>query len=427
MSIEEPLVTSTHHAHGAPSGPLKIIYLHQYFTTPSMVGGTRSYEMARRLVAAGHLVHIITSDRERSGSVYETEESGIRVTWIPVKYSNRMGVLQRVRSFLQFALASGQIASKSGGDVIFATSTPLTIALPGVYAKLRRRVPMVFEVRDLWPETPIALGVLRDPVTKWLARQLERFAYRFSDRIVALSPGMRDGVEATGVEPSRISVIPNACDLDAFGEREESAKEFRRRHAWLQDKKLVIYAGTLGYANAVGYMARLASAVSQIDPDIRFLVIGSGREEATIRELAGELGVLDRSFFMLPGIEKSKIPTVFAAADLTTSFVRDVEAMWANSANKFFDSLAAGRPIAINHGGWQAELIDERDIGLVLDPRDVDASAAKLVAALHDDAWLTEAGARARKLAIERYSRDELAGQLEAVLLDAVSERTPHS
>lgn len=134
-----------------------------------MSGGTRSYEMARRMVAAGHEVHMITSYREQGEcrkDWCQTDESGIQVHWYPVPYSNLMGFAQRLKAFFAFALAARRKASELESDILFATSTPLTIAPSAVPAARKKRIPMVFEVRDLWPEMPIASGVLRNPMLR---------------------------------------------------------------------------------------------------------------------------------------------------------------------------------------------------------------------------------------------------------------------
>src|SRR5690625_3062227 len=173
---------------------------------PSMTDLARyTPEQARR-----HEEHMITSYRKPTAhkTWFETEETGIRVHWLPVPYSNAMSYAERVRAFSHFAFAAGPKASKIGGDVVFATSTPLTIAIPGVYASKRLRVPMVFEVRDLWPELPIAVGAIRNPILKWAAHRLESFAYRNSSHIVALSPRMREGVVSTDYTDDSIQVIP---------------------------------------------------------------------------------------------------------------------------------------------------------------------------------------------------------------------------
>jgi glycosyltransferase involved in cell wall biosynthesis len=400
---------------------VRILYLHQYFNTPSMAGGTRSYEMARRLVDRGHEVQMITSRRSATGTGWtESEEAGIHVHWCNVPYSNHMSFRRRIQAFFEFAWRAARKAASLPGDLVFATSTPLTIALPAVWAARKQSIPMVFEVRDLWPEMPIAVGALRSRPAIAAARWLERFAYRNAARVVALSPGMKDGVVAAGYPADRVTVIPNSCDRQLFQVDETAGQVFRRRYPWLGDRPLVVYAGTLGLINGVDYLARLAAAVRARDPEVRFLVVGDGREEGRVRREAEQLGVWERNFFMLPPIPKAEMPALLSAADLATSLFLDIEQMWANSANKLFDALAAGRPIAINHQGWLADMIHETGCGLVLDPHDLASAADRLVSALHDRFWLAGARRAAGQAAEERFDRDRLAAQLEAVLLDVV-------
>lgn len=407
---------------------MKIIYLHQYFNTPAMSGGTRSYEMARRLVAKGHEVHMITSRRDQdgvSGAWEVTNIEGIQVHWLPVPYSNSMSYSDRIRAFVRFAVRSAFRAAAVKGDIVFATSTPLTIALPAVYAARRRRVPMVFEVRDLWPELPIAIGALSGRLSIALARMLERFAYRNAKAIVALSPGMRDGIVSTGYPERDVTVIPNSCDLDIFRVSKEAGREFRQRFGWLQERPLVVYCGTLGRINGVAYLAHVAAAARELDPEVRFAVIGEGAELEKVTQTAGELGVLNENFYMLPPLPKRDVPAVLSAADLALSLFVPLPEMWANSANKFFDALASGTPVCINYSGWQEALIMERGAGLVLDPQRPAEAARRIVAAVRDRAWLEAAGSAAGKLAEEEFSRDRLAEALERVLRIAVDGDGP--
>ena len=280
---------------------MKIVYLHQYFSTPSMSGGIRSYEMAKRLVAWGHQVHMVTSDRtgDRGEGCYETNEDGIVVHWLPVEYDNSMSFSRRIRAFVKFAIAAARKAKSIDGDIVFATSTPLTIALPAVWAAKRRKRPMVFEVRDLWPEIPIAIGALKSKPMIMAARWLERFAYRNSSAVVALSPGMRDGVVNTGYPAEKVVIIPNASDLDLFDVPAESGQAFRAKYDWLQDRPLVVYSGTFGFMNGVSYLAELAAEAYRINPDVRFVAVGGGREKDLIIETATRLGVLNKNFFDL--------------------------------------------------------------------------------------------------------------------------------
>ncbi len=404
--------------------PMKIVYLHQYFRTPAMSGGTRSYEMARRLVAKGHQVEMITSDTSPTSAAAgpgwrETVEDGIRVHWYPVPYSNQMNFASRIASFCKFAVASMQRAASVPCDVIFATSTPLTIAFPGLYARWRQQAPLVFEVRDLWPEVPIAMGAIRNPLMIAAARWLERHTYRSSAEIVALSPQMADGVRNCGIADDKIHMIPNSCDFELFEGSEERGVRFRQEREWLQDRPLVVYTGTLGAANGVDYFVRLAAAVGQIDPEIRFLIVGEGKMEPQIRELARQTGVLERNLWMLPSLKKAEIPALLSACNLATSLFLNKPELQANSPNKFFDALAAGRPVAINNGGWLEAVIRERGCGLVMPPDDPAAAAPLVTAALRDPEWQLRARRQAVATGRALFDRNQLADQLEAVLQKA--------
>lgn len=387
-----------------------------------MAGGTRSYEIARRLVAHGHEVHMITSWRhptERKGW-FEQQVDGIHVHWLPVPYSNHMNFRERIQAFSHFALNAGKRAISLGGDVIFATSTPLTIAIPGVQAKRRLRIPLVFEVRDLWPKVPIAICELRHPVLKTAARLLERYAYRNSECIVALSEGMADGIVSCGYPRKHVTVIPNSSDLSLFSPVRGGGKAFRSKIPDIERKPLITYAGALGTVNGVGYLADIAAGALKIAPELRFAVVGEGKEEELVRQRAKNLGVLGRTFFMFPSVPKSDMPDVFAGSDVALSLVIDLEALWANSANKFFDALAAGKPVAINHGGWQAKVLEKSGAGIRLPANDPMLAARMLADWTTDRAILQKAGIAARQLAEECYDRDKLSNQLESVLLTAI-------
>jgi len=400
---------------------MRLLYLHQYFNTPSMPGSTRSYEMAKRLVQWGHEVHMITSEREGTQKEIwrETEEDGIHVHWTPVPYSNSMNYPQRIRAFFAYALRAGKKAIEIEGDVVFATSTPLTVAIPAVRSSSKLGIPMVFEVRDLWPEIPIAIGAIKNPLLIAAARQLEKYAYRNAARVVALSPGIKEGITRTGCPEEKITVIPNSCDIDLFDVPGERGQEIRHRFEWLGERPLVAYIGTFGKINGAGYLARLAAEVGKRDPEVRFAAIGDGKERHEVETLARDLGVLNRNFFMFSQIPKKETPSWFSAATISTSLFIDLPEMWNNSANKFFDSLAAGKPVAINYQGWQAEILQEAGAGIVLDPQNIGEAAAVIAERVRDRSWLEGASEAARHLASERFDREKLARSLEEVLVEA--------
>lgn len=399
---------------------MKIVYLHQYFQTPDMSGGTRSYEMARRWVAAGHEVHVVTAscDKGSRGAWSTTDAGGATVHWRNVRYDNNMSFTARVVAFFAFACAAAPLARSLRGDVVFATSTPLTIILPAWYATAFRRTPIVFEVRDLWPEMPIAAGYIRNPILKLLVTGVERLAYRSSRRIVALSPGMAEGVLAAGTPAEKVIVAPNSCDMEMFEVPESAGARYRAQQAWLGSRPFVAYCGTLGELNDVSYLARLAASMRARGSEVVFGIYGTGKEESKVRALAGELGVLGTSFFMMGGIPKNQIPAVLNAASAVASVFCPIPQMQVNSANKFFDGLAAGRPIVINYEGWQADLLRSTGAGIVLHALDVETSADDLMDYLADDGRLTTAGIAARRLANEEFSRDRIAG----LVLDTVEQ-----
>jgi glycosyltransferase involved in cell wall biosynthesis len=404
---------------------MRIVYLHQYFVTPQMAGAGRSYEMARRLVAAGHDVHMVTSDQggAPADAIWrETLEAGIHVHWTSVRYDNVMGYQARIRAFLIFAWRAARKAAALRGDVIFATSTPLTIAIPAVFASWRSRAPMVFEVRDLWPAVPIAIGVIKSPVAKWGAIQLERFAYRHATRIVALAPGMRNEIVATGYPIERIAVISNGCDLDAFSDT-IPAQRLRQSHSWLGSRPLLVFTGTFGLVNGMAYLVRLADAVYRIDPEVRIAAVGSGREYDQTRQLAVDLDVLGRNFFLL-GKQPKKVAVAWTvAADMTIALFTGPEIVWRDAVqNKFFDSLAAGKPVASNFSGWQSKLAVDAGAGLILSASSVESAAREVVRALRDRRWLEVAGRTARELAVNCFDRNALAADLARVLGDACGQ-----
>lgn len=404
---------------------MKILYLHQYFNTPSMAGGTRSYEMARRLVAWGHEVHMITTDRDglfpQGQKWHETEEAGIHVHWTPIPYSNAMSYNERIRAFFAFSWRAARKAVAIGGDIVFATSTPLTIALPGVYASKRLKVPMVFEVRDLWPEVPIALGVLKNPLVIAAARWLERFAYRNSAHIVALAPGMKKHVAAKGYPEDKITVIPNGADIDFFDVSPSEGRMIREKYDWIGSRILIVSCGTLGSVNGIESLINIAEEVRRANTEIRFVVIGSGKEEGKLRNIAASKGLLGSSVFVMGSMPKIEIPKWLSAADACAIFYDGPEIVWKDSVpNKFFDCLAAGKPFISNVCGWSQSLAEERGAGVIVDSRNPKESAKSILRFLFDRNKIEKAKSSSEELAKTIFERSSLAKRLETTLIDCV-------
>ncbi|HBL03383.1 MAG TPA: glycosyltransferase WbuB [Aeromonas salmonicida] len=406
---------------------MKVLYLHQYFATPESNGGTRSYEMAKRFVENGHQVEFITSSAFMSSSFHfhngwnQLELDGIKLNVLHLAYSNKDSFYSRIIKFINFSVRATIKALAIKSDVVLATSTPLTIAIPAVIYSKIKKVPMVFEVRDLWPELPIAVGAIKNPVVIKIAEWLEIFAYKNAKRLVGLSPGMCDGIIRRGIAPEMVTLATNSCDTSLFDVAKEIGIEYRlNKLSFISDRKLVVYTGTFGLINNVKYMVDLALASLTQGSDICFVAIGDGMQKKEITAYAKKSGVLNKNFYVLDPVPKVEIVNVLSAADISLSLFGPIPEMWHNSANKLFDALASSTPIAINYGGWQKTLIEENHCGLVLDPHNVTHSASMLHSFLYDEVRYKQAEQACRHLAYNEYSRDLMARRLQDALLAAV-------
>jgi len=394
---------------------IKLLYFHQYFNTPEMGGSTRSYETASRLAKMGFEVTIITtlrnSDSKQSLVIERINE--FNVYWLNIPYSNNMGFIRRLLAFLQYAFKALSVGSKTDADVIFASSTPLTVAIPALYCKWRNRIPLIFEVRDLWPNIPIAMGVIKNPIIKWLAELLERITYENSSKIVALSPDMKSYIVGLGFPSDKIVVVPNAADYNFFQNVEYSTPSFRVQNGINDDKVIVLYAGTFGNVNGCEYIIKLASLLK--DSNIYFVMIGEGKEKEQLLKLADEESVLDKNILFLPQVSKKLMPEIFNSADLIISTIIHVHALEANSANKVFDGLAAGRGIIINHGGWIADFLRDSNSGIQLS-WDVHTAAKEMRELINDKERIQAMGFNAKKLAETKFNRDLLTNEIANVV-----------
>jgi len=403
---------------------MKIIYLHQYFNTNEMPGSTRSFELSKRLVENGHKVYLITSKRDdyqlqKNGW---TKENGIDVYWTPVSYSNKMGFLRRIFSFLLFSIKSLKVTLSINADIIYATSTPLTIAIPAIiYSRIKAK-PMIFEVRDLWPEIPIAVGALKSPFTRFLALYLEKLAYKNSKKIIALSDGMRSGIIKKGYPANKINVITNLSNTRAYEEIDKNKDYGIRIHNYYPEPldKLVIYTGAFGHVNDVNYLIKIAGAIKNINNKIKFIIAGEGVEQQNIYSTSKELGVLNSSVFIIDPLEKSKIPLLYSKASIVSSLFINLEELWNNSANKFFDGLAAGKPIMINYSGWQRSLLEKYNAGFYV-PFDDHLKGAEILNKIVNNNDLSKnMGHAAKKLANKHFAIDAQYPKFEKILKSVI-------
>ena len=356
---------------------MNILYLHQYFNTPSMPGSTRSYEFAKRLVARGDTVHMVTTNWQGKSKLSFTNESGINVYWAPIPYANKMNFLERISAYLGYVWFTFIIGHKLNYDLIIASSTPLTIAIPALWLKRVKRAKMIFEVRDLWPQLPIAIGGLKSPIMIKIAQFLEKKAYAGSEKVIALSTGMNSVLEES-VPSNKISVVTNLSDRKNFNVSDQKGINFRKNYPGISNHPLIVYTGAFGRVNGVIYLVEIAKEIQKINSNVRFLLTGDGYEKDKIQKRSIKYGLFNKVLFINGYLPKNEMPDLLSAATITTSFFIDLPEMGHNSANKFFDGLAAGKPIMINYGGWQADLLKESGAGFII-PQNNSAQAAKIL------------------------------------------------
>ncbi len=393
---------------------MRILYLHQFFITRAGVGGTRSYEFARRFVERGHAVRMVTAAPGRR-DVEGIEVVGARGGYSDYVSATHTSYPRRMLAFARFALGASREALRGPRpDVVYATSPPLTIALPALLAAARHRAPLVFEVRDLWPEAPIQMGALPNPLAQRLARALERFVYRRSARVIALSPGIRDGVIAAGVPPERVVLVPNASDLELFSPTLD--RDAERRRLGFGDEFVCSYFGTLGEANDLSQVVRAAP----LTPGVTFVLLGDGKRREGLRREAERLGAAN-VVFLDPVPDKAAVARLAAASDACLTIFKDVPVLATNSPNKLFDTFAAGRAAIVNQPGWMQRLVEENHAGVFVRPGDAEDLAEKVAWLRDHPEEVARYGRNARLLAEREFGRDELAGRALSVLRDAAS------
>ena len=412
---------------------MHILYLHQYFATRKGATGTRSYEFAKYLVEKGHHVTMITSGLENrefpvpeDKQYAEFETEGIRVVAIAAAYNDPqvgtgMSGMQRMFKFYQFAWLACRIGKKLPvPNVVFATHTPLIIGLAGLTLGKYFKIPFVFEVRDLWPEALVNVGALKNPLGIWWLERMAKKIYAGAKHIVALSPGMKEGIIRTGVSVDKVTVIPNGSDLDLFCPDIDGSAQ--REQLGLKDRFTAIYFGAMGLANGLEYVIESARILAERRSNhIVLVLLGSGGKRAELEKLASEYE-LKNVIFSDPAPDKEQLARIVASCDVCLTIYRATkEHTW--SPNKMFDALAAGKPVLINVPGWLGETIEKNNCGRCLDANRPEMLADALEELAADPELCRQMGKNARELAERQFDRTKLANIFENVLIEAVTKK----
>lgn len=406
---------------------MKLLLIHQVFVLPDAAGGTRHYEFARHLVADGHAVTVITSKVNYlsgqkvfndKGFVVRREREGIEVLYAYAMPVLHRSFVWRVVSFFSFMLSSflASFCTKRP-DIVMGTSPNMFQALSAWAVAFLRRRPFLLEVRDLWPEFGIDIGVLKNPILIWLSRRLELFLYNRARHIIVNSPAYRDYLIEKGVPANKITLIPNGVDPTMFEPEADGTavrEQFRLHH-----KFVVTYTGALGIANDISTILRAAQRLNE-NPDVHFLLVGDGKERANLEATAAEMGLTNVTF--AGAYPKSRIPAFLAASDACTATLKDIPMFRTTYPNKVFDYMAAGRPTILGIDGVIREVVETAGGGVFVPPGD-DAALAAAVRSLKDNPARSRAmGQAARAYVVEHFHRKHHATQFLELLIDVTRQ-----
>lgn len=397
------------------------LLIHQAFAGPGDPGGTRHYEIARQLKAQGHEFTVVTSTvsyltgskRTSSADDSKVRSEGPRVlrVWTPATLHKSFA--WRVVAFLVFSVASFMASVRTRGvDVVLGTSPPIFQAGAAWAVAWLKRVPFVLEVRDLWPEFAVAMGVLRNPLAIKLARWLERFLYARAEAIIVNSPAYRGYLLARGVAEERVFVVPNGVDVAMFNP-EADGVGFRRRMTIADDEFVVMYTGALGMANDIPTILRAAEALRDQD-GIRFVLVGDGKERRGLEELAGTMRLGNVVF--TGAVPKEEIPEALAAANACIATLMNIPMFTTTYPNKVFDYMAAGRPTILAIDGVIRQVVEASRGGVFVPPGDSKALASAIRCLAETPEVAREMGESARNYVESHFDRVLQAEQFGRVL-----------
>ncbi|MCR9564159.1 glycosyltransferase family 4 protein [Vibrio alginolyticus] len=370
--------------------------------------------MAKRLIHNGHSVTMVCGTYGGGETGLESEfisgkregvVDGIRIIEFDLAYSNSDGFLKRSMTFVKFALKSIGLAFTEKYDVLFATTTPLTAGIPGIFARWLRGKPFVFEVRDLWPELPKEMGVITNPIILGLMSLLEWASYRSANRCIGLSPGIVEGIKKRGVPKDKIAMVPNGCDLSIFTQPSEPW----RPEGVAREDLMAVFTGTHGMANGLDSVLDAATELqSRGRNDIKLVLVGQGKLKPQLEAKAQEMQLNNVVFH--PPVNKQKLAGLMASADVGMQVLANIPAFYyGTSPNKFFDYISAGLPVINNYPGWLAGMIEDSQCGFTVAPENPQAFANALEQAADNREALINMGTSARQLAESQFDRQLLA------------------
>ena len=395
---------------------MRIVYIHQYFITPEEAGGARSYYLAKRLVDLGHEVIMITSNtKNEDWSLVESKLiDGIKVLYIKNDYKPAMRNFSRIFSYIRFMFLSTFLAVRQKNiDIVYATSTPLTIAIPALAVKFFQRNKFIFELRDIWPDIPYEMGYLKNKIIYKIIKRFERYIYKKSDKIITISKGI--SLKIGDTYKGKIYVFPFGSDLELFNTIKGNQWKISNK---INTKILYVFTGAVGVANGVDYLIEAAKILQDVgNTDIHISIIGDGSNKDKIIELIKQYELLNISVYNSVPINELNRILASANAGIILFGDRSETYRYTASPNKFFDYIGAGLPFFYNFSGPLSDEIISKNIGVYTDylkPKDL---ADKMIYYSKYPEKFKIMSTNARKLAEVKYDRNEILDNLTSTIL----------
>lgn len=399
---------------------MHILLTHQIFIRPQDAGGTRHYEFARYLVDQGHRVTVLAGSRsyltgeEIEAPQREIIQPGLEVIRCSVISGVHRSFVWRTVGFFSFMASAFWNGLKvKQVDLVMGTSPPLFQAVSAWALARLKRVPFLFEVRDLWPYFAISVGVLTNPVLIQLSEWLERFLYRGADRLVVNSPGFIEHVRLKGGR--QVELVPNGVDVAAF-DSEANGRAFRKAHD-LDSKFVIMYAGAHGLSNDLRIVVE-AAALLVDRPDIAFVFVGDGKEKPALLAQVEAAGLKNVHF--LPPVQKADVPHTLAGADACLAILKPIEAYKTTYPNKVFDYMAAGKPVLLAIDGVIRQVVEHAQSGLAVQPGDPRALADAAQMLADDPQAARQMGQSGRRHVEQHFNRNQLAADIERIMAEMV-------
>lgn len=391
---------------------MNILYIHQYFLTPQEPGGTRSYWLAQELIKNGHNVTMLTSSAKYQEEIKEVNLDGIRVIYIKEDYDQNMSISRRLKAFVKFMYKASKLGLQQKEiDLVFATSTPLTIGIPALVLKWFKNLPYIFEVRDLWPEVPIQMGAIKNPLMIKATRLLEKMIYKNANHVIALSPGMQDGV-VKYISKEKTTMISNMAKMDEFWAREKNFSLINQL-GLQKDSFKIIHFGSLGKANGAYTIIESAKLMKEIN-DVEFLFVGGGSTEQELIDEVNKNQLTNVKF--LGKFPMKEVSEIVNFSDVSIISFLDLPILYTNSPNKLFDSLSAGKPIIVNSAGWTKDIAEQYNCGYYVNPQKPFELKEKILYLKENPSLVEEMGKNARKLAETKYDKSILCKEFVEVI-----------